>query len=55
MRNNNTRLLKQIARQRIRFHRRLSPGRALAGYLNRLDQENALPKTILYNLNPADN
>jgi glucuronate isomerase len=28
---------------------------ALAGYLDRLEQENALPKTILYNLNPADN
>jgi len=27
----------------------------LAGFLDRLDQENALPKTILYNLNPADN
>ena len=24
-------------------------------YLDRLDQENALPKTIIYNLNPADN
>ena len=28
---------------------------ALGAYLDRLDQENALPKTILYNLNPADN
>lgn len=28
---------------------------ALAAYLDRLDQENALPKVILYNLNPADN
>jgi glucuronate isomerase len=28
---------------------------ALGSYLDRLDQENALPKTILYNLNPADN
>ena len=28
---------------------------SLAGYLDRLDSENALPKTILYNLNPADN
>jgi glucuronate isomerase len=26
----------------------------LAGYLDRLEQENSLPKTILYNLNPAD-
>src|SRR6478672_10643928 len=28
---------------------------ALTAYLDRLDRENALPKTILYNLNPADN
>jgi glucuronate isomerase len=28
---------------------------ALAAYLDRLDSENALPKTIIYNLNPADN
>ncbi|MCH2114892.1 MAG: glucuronate isomerase [Pirellulales bacterium] len=28
---------------------------SLASFLGRLDQENALPKTILYNLNPADN
>ena len=28
---------------------------ALGAYLDRLEQENALPKTILYNLNPADN
>jgi glucuronate isomerase len=28
---------------------------ALGSYLDRLDQENALPKTIVYNLNPANN
>jgi glucuronate isomerase len=28
---------------------------ALGGYLDHLDQENALPKMVLYNLNPADN
>jgi glucuronate isomerase len=28
---------------------------ALAMYLDRLDSENCLPKTIIYNLNPADN
>lgn len=28
---------------------------ALSAYLDRLDAENALPRTILYNLNPADN
>ena len=28
---------------------------ALGGYLNRLDRENALPRMILYNVNPRDN
>jgi len=28
---------------------------ALSAYLNRLDSENQLPKTVIYNLNPADN
>ena len=28
---------------------------ALGAYLDRLDWDNALPKTVLYNLNPADN
>jgi glucuronate isomerase len=28
---------------------------ALGAYLDRLDRENALPKTIVYDLNPADN
>jgi glucuronate isomerase len=28
---------------------------ALSSYLDRLDQDSDLPKTILYNLNPADN
>ncbi|HWR53903.1 MAG TPA: glucuronate isomerase [Bryobacteraceae bacterium] len=28
---------------------------ALGAYLDRLDRENALPKTIIYNLNPRDN
>jgi glucuronate isomerase len=28
---------------------------ALGAYLDRLNQENALPKTIVYNVNPADN
>ena len=30
-------------------------GRSLGRFLDRLDQENALPKTVIYNLNPADN
>jgi len=29
--------------------------RWLGAYLNRLEEENALPKTIIYNVNPADN
>ena len=28
---------------------------AFGAYLDRLDQENALPKLVVYNLNPADN
>ena len=28
---------------------------ALGSYMDRLDQENALPKMVLYNLNPSDN
>lgn len=30
-------------------------GRALSAFLNRLDSENMLAKTVLYNLNPRDN
>ena len=30
-------------------------GDALGSYLDRLDRENALPKMVIYNLNPADN
>ncbi|MDN3582542.1 glucuronate isomerase [Mucilaginibacter flavus] len=32
-----------------------SQGQALSRFLNKLDTTNQLPKTILYNLNPADN
>ena len=32
-----------------------SQGRSLAKFLDRLDKNNCLAKTILYNLNPADN
>lgn len=32
-----------------------SQGRALAKFLDRLDKDDKLAKTILYNLNPADN
>ena len=57
MRNNNTRLLASAGgRTRLRRHRRFSAGgQALAAYLGRLDAEKSLPKTIVYNLNPADN
>ncbi len=55
-RNNNTRSCAVSARIRV-----LTPsatgGRphTLARYLDVLDSENSLPKTIIYNLNPADN
>jgi glucuronate isomerase len=56
MRNNNTRLLKQLGPDTgfdsIGDWPQCS---ALAAYLDRLDRENSLPKTIIYNLNPADN
>lgn len=32
-----------------------SQAQTLAAYLNRLDSDNLLPKTVIYNLNPADN
>ncbi len=32
-----------------------SQARALAVYFDQLEREDALPKTVLYNLNPADN
>jgi len=32
-----------------------SQGRPLASFLNKLDSDNKLAKTIIYNLNPADN
>jgi len=55
-RNNNTRLFKQLGPDTgfdsIGDFPQVD---ALAKFLDRLDQENALPKTILYNLNPADN
>ena len=56
MRNNNTRLFKQIGPDTgfdsIGDQLQAS---SLSRFLNQLDLENALPKTILYNLNPADN
>jgi glucuronate isomerase len=56
MRNNNTRSLKQIGPDTgFDSIGDFPQAAALAKYLDRLDQENALPKTIIYNLNPADN
>jgi glucuronate isomerase len=56
MRNNNTRLLKQLGPDTgFDSIGDYSQGRAMAAYLDKLDSENCLPKTIIYNLNPADN
>jgi glucuronate isomerase len=56
LRNNNSRLTKQLG-----FNTGwdsigdFSQARALAAFLDKLDKQNKLAKTILYNLNPADN
>jgi glucuronate isomerase len=56
MRSNNTRLLKQLGPDTgFDSIGDFPQAAALSKYLDRLDQENALPKTIIYNLNPADN
>lgn len=56
LRNNNTRLLKQLGPDTgFDSIGDFPQAQTLAAYLNRLDQDNALPKTIIYNLNPADN
>jgi glucuronate isomerase len=56
LRNNNTRLLRQLgADTGFDSIGDFPQATALASYLDRLDQENALPKMILYNANPADN
>jgi len=56
LRNNNTRMYRLLGPDKgfdsigdARY------GKALALFLDRLDQTNQLPKTILYNINPADN
>ncbi|TWU37820.1 Uronate isomerase [Novipirellula aureliae] len=55
-RNNNTRLFNSVGPDTgfdsIADTPQIAP---LGQLLDRLDQENALPKTIVYNLNPADN
>ncbi|WP_163117420.1 glucuronate isomerase, partial [Acinetobacter baumannii] len=56
MRNNNSRKLQQLGPDTgwdsIGDY---SQGRALSSFLNKLDSGNKLAKTIIYNLNPADN
>ena len=56
LRNNNTRMLNQLGPDTgwdsigdFKY------GQSLAKFLNRLDTNNKLAKTIIYNLNPADN
>jgi glucuronate isomerase len=56
LRSTNTRLLRQVGPDTGFDSIGDSPqAAALAAYLDRLDQENSLPRTILYNNNPADN
>ena len=55
-RNSNTRGLKVLGRD-VGYDSigDLQQVDALGRYLDRLEQDNALPKTVIYNLNPADN
>jgi glucuronate isomerase len=56
LRNNNTRLLSALgADTGFDSIGDFSQAQALSAFLDRLDSDNALPRTILYNLNPADN
>lgn len=56
LRNTNTRLLRELGPDTgFDSIGDFPQALALAAFLDRLDSENALPKTILYNLNPADN
>lgn len=56
LRNNNHRLLKNLGPDTgFDSIGDFPQARSLSAYLDRLDQDNRLPKTILYNLNPADN
>jgi glucuronate isomerase len=55
LRNNNTRRMRELGPDTgFDSIGDFPQATALAAYLDRLDQENALPKTILYNNNPAD-
>jgi glucuronate isomerase len=56
LRNNNTRALKSLGPDTgWDSIGDFSQARALSRFLNKLDTENRLAKTIVYNLNPADN
>jgi glucuronate isomerase len=56
LRNNNSRLLRALGPDTGFDSIGDQPqAAALARYLDRLDQDDRLPKTVLYNLNPADN
>lgn len=56
LRNNNSRMLKQLGPDTgWDSIGDFSQARALAKFLDRLDRNNTLAKTIIYNLNPADN
>ena len=56
LRNNNTRMFNQIgADTGFDSIGTFNTSLALSKFLNRLDSQNKLTKTILYNLNPADN
>ena len=56
LRNNNTRLLGALGPDTgFDSIGDFPQAQSLSAYLNRLDSDNRLPKTVIYNLNPADN
>ncbi|WP_139923359.1 glucuronate isomerase [Hymenobacter sp. DG01] len=56
LRNNNSRMLRELGPDTgWDSIGDFAQGRALSSFLNRLDGQNKLAKTIIYNLNPADN
>lgn len=56
MRNNNTRLFKKLGPDTgFDSIGDYPQGMALSRYLDRLDQDDTLPKIVIYNLNPSDN
>lgn len=56
LRNNNSRMLQQLGLDTgWDSIGDFAQGRPLAAFLNKLDSDNKLAKTIIYNLNPADN